>query len=240
MEPVEPLIEDSPPLVALSPTDLAPVQSALTTWCARKCQALRLELTDLEEHMLIAVSNGWKLRGLQASIRRTEQRIVYYEKMQAAVAAGYLMVPNFPITVLAVRVERGSPREVVASSEWSRAFDTVPELLPAGEGRYVDERMPHRDESFERKNEKGELTTVRRYVASDYDAPDFPFRAVKPAVLSVTQRAMAQRIFDRIGMVQNAPGTGRDPIMVGQLLDPRGHDRRATFFLAWWLDLASL
>jgi hypothetical protein len=75
-------------------------------------------------------------------------------------------------------------------------------------------------------------------VSTGYDEPDFPFALVKPAVLDATQRAMALKVFDTIGVVQN--DSGRDPIMVGQLLDPRGNGRLVTFFIAWWLDTSTL
>lgn len=225
-------------LVALTAGELQPTQQALGAWCEAKCKSLDVELADLHEHMLIASSNGWKLRGLQAAISRTEKRVTYYNKMKQAVEAGFLIVPNFPVTVLAVRVARTKPRQVEAPYQGSHVFNAVPELLPAGEGRYVDDRLFTVDYSHDLTDEKGQKKHVNQYFSSDYDAPDFPFSAVKPAVLDAAQRAMALRIFDRIGMVENNSGT--DPIIVGQLLDPRGNDRRATFFIAWWLNTASL
>lgn len=231
-------VDDNLSLVALTPSEMGPAQSALAEWCVRKQAALKVELADLEEHALIAAGNGWKLRGLNASIRRTQQRIVYYDKVRAAVEAGYLMVPNFPITVLAVRVQRSKQKQTTASYDRSSAFEAHAELLPAGAGRYVDDRVFTIDESYPQEDGKGGQRHVSHYVSSDYDAPDFPFTAVKPAVLTATQDAMARRIFDRIGMVENT--SGKDPIMVGQLLDPRGGGRLATFFIAWWLDTSSL
>jgi hypothetical protein len=225
-------------LVALTPGDMQPAQEALAHWCDQKCEALNVELADLEEHALIASNNGWKLRGLQAAITRTQKRLVYYAKVKAAVAEGYLLVPNFPVRVLAVRVQRMKQRQTAAQYETSSAFDTKPELLPAGEGRYVDERLFTSDQSHTEPDGKGGTKIVRRYVSEDYDAPDFPFAAVKPAVLAATERAMAKQIFDTIGVVENS--AGRDPIMVGQLLDPRGNDRRTTFFIAWWLNTEDL
>jgi len=41
-----------------------------------------------------------------------------------------------------------------------------------------------------------------------------------------------------MGTVQN--GVGKDPIVVGRLLDPRGNRRCVSFFVAWWLDTATL
>lgn len=52
-------------------------------------------------------------------------------------------------------------------------------------------------------------------------------------------RAMALNVFDQLGVVRNSVRSG-DPIVVGQILDPRGGGRMATFFVAWWLDTADL
>lgn len=228
-------------LVALAPTDMASTQTALSEWCTRKTKALEAELEDLRDHLLIAVNNGWKLRSLQASINRATRRVTYYEKIRAAVDAGYLLVPNFPVRVLAVRVDRAKQPEQTAGYEYHTEFKRArPELLPAGEGRYVDETLLIRNDSYQEPDGKGGMKTVDRYVSTDYDEPDFPFAMVKPVVLAATQHAMALKVFDTIGMVENTASAGRDPIMVGQLLDPRGNGRRSTFFIAWWLNTADL
>lgn len=226
-------------LVALSPAEMPATQAALSEWCIGKAKAIEAELTDLRDHMLIAQANNWKLSGLQASINRAEKRITYYGKVKDAVEAGYLIVPNFPISVLAVRVARDKQRERVSDYKYSRTVTTAnAELLPSGEGRYVDDEVFRIDESHNEPDGKGGMKTVRRYVSGDYDTPDFPFLAVKPAVLAAAQHAMALRVFDEIGTVQNTGG--RDPIIVGRLLDPRGNGRVSTFFIAWWLNTADL
>ena len=81
---------------------------------------------------------------------------------------------------------------------------------------------------------------LTRYRTGDYDAVDFPVATMKPIILTAAARAMALKIFDQIGTVSNAGGTGRDPILVGQLLDPRGNRRATTFFLAWWVNTRDL
>lgn len=224
-------------LVALSPGEMPATQAALSAWCIGKVKALEAELADLLDHHLIAANNGWKLAGLSSAITRAEKRITYYGKVKDAIEAGYLIVPNFPVTVLAVRVGRAKQPEAVGS--YSGSVDTAKaQMLPSGEGRYVDDTLFTRDESHEEPDGKGGTRMVRRVVSGDYDAPDFPFLAVKPAVLGATQNAMALRVFDEIGTVENR--SGRDPIIVGRLLDPRGNGRLSTFFIAWWLNTADL
>jgi hypothetical protein len=226
-------------LVSLSPSEMPAAQAALSAWCERKQTALERELADLQEHHLIASGNGWKLHGLESAMNRAARRITYYGKVKGAVDAGYLIVPNFPVTVLAVRVRGVRPRRQVESEqEGAWVFNTKPQLLPAGEGHYVDDRMVTSDQSYQEPDAKGGSRRVDRYITEDFDEPDFPFTLMKPAVLAATERAMALHLFDTIGMVENR--SGRDPIMVGQLLDPRGGDRRCTFFIAWWLNTRGL
>ena len=223
-------------LVALTPSELPGVQAELVAWCDRKIAALETERSDLEANLELATAHGWKHASVVATLNRTAKRLLYYDKLKAAVEAGYLVVPNFPIDVIAVRVNRERQPEKVRDSRWG-GFAATPQLLAAGEGRYVDDHVRYRDETHTEVVD-GKEKLVRRYVTDDYDAVDFPVTLVKPAVLAATQRAMALRIFDQVGTVTNQGG--RDPLVVGQLLDPRGNGRRVTFFIAWWLDTASL
>jgi len=236
--PIDPTPDvDDPTLVALTPADMVPAQHELLTWCDRKVAAVKAELADLEANLELATAHGWKHASVAASLNRTAKRVTYYEKLKAAVEAGYVIVPNFPIDVFAVRVQRRKQPEKIHDSKWGNSFDAHAELLPAGEGRYVDDAVTYRDESYT-ETVDGKERHIRRYVTDDYDAVDFPVRLVKPAILEATHRAMALKVFDQMGTVTNQ--SGRDPIVVGRLLDPRGNRRCVTFFVAWWLDTASL
>lgn len=225
-------------LVALTPADMVPAQANLAAWCDRKIAALRTELADLEANLQLATEHGWKYASVASTLSRTERRITYYEKLQVAVTAGYLLIPNLSVDVFAVRVKRAKQPEQVHDNRWPSNFTAKPQLLPPGEGRYVDDVLLHRDESHVATVD-GKEKLVRRYVSDDYDEVDFPVTLVKPSVLEATTRAMALKVFDQIGVVRN-DYPGKDPIVVGILLDPRGNRRRTTFFVAWWLDTASL
>jgi hypothetical protein len=235
-------------LVALSPDQLPAAQSQLVAWCDRQMAGIEKELQELEEHRLLAASNGWKMTSIANNARRADQRLRYYSAIKAALDAGYLIVPNMPVDLLAIRVKRDGPtwRALKGlSTSWKvPRFDVPCELLPVGQGRYVDEGVPAVDASYlGSPDAKGERHQVTRYKPShEYVEPDFPVRAVKPAVLEATTRAMALRIFDEIGMVrQDATARGRDPIMVGRVrLDGGNATKVATFFLAWWLNPADL
>ena len=226
-------------LVALSPADLPATQASIASWCAAKIAELEQEATDLHEHELIAMTNGWKLSHLTNAINRTAKRITYYEKMRSAVQAGYLIVPNFPVKVLAVRVGRKRPN-VHGTGSWRSNFAVTPDLLPEGQGRYVDSEVGSVETEDERTKHDGTKHMVKVYEPmQEFNEPDFPVLAVKPSVLAATQRAMARKVFDEIGMVVNETPQA-DPIMVGRLRDPRGNRRVTTFFIAWWMNLQTL
>lgn len=225
-------------LVALSPADMMPAQAELVAWCDRKIAAVKTELADIEANLELATEHGWKHASVASALSRTQKRIFYYEKMKAALEAGYVIVPNFPVDLFAVRVRRRKQRETVSEYPHSQVFNANAEMLPAGEGRYVDNRVFTTAEEYEKKNYKGETVTETRHRSNDYDTVDFPMVMVKPAIMEASARAMALRVFDEMGIVRNQ--AGRDPIVVGRLLDPRGRGRMVTFFVAWWLDTASL
>jgi hypothetical protein len=231
-----PMQDPDTTLVALSPADMVPAQADLLTWCDRKLQALEVEAAELDLQNKLAIENGWKTSVVVNNLNRTARRITYYGKIKAALQAGYLLVPNMPIDVLAVRVKRTKPPEQRADSSWHH-FTAKPQQLPAGEGRYVDETLTEQQVPYTTE-ENGKEVRKTLYVSDEFDEVDFPMHVMKPVILEAAARAMALRIFDQIGVVQNE--RSGDPILVGQLLDPRGNRRRTTFFIAWWIDVRTL
>ena len=230
--------EENLTLVALTPSDMPEQQRKLSAWCDRKIDQVERELATWIALQDEAVEGGFKHTGYTAGATRTAKRVDYYKKIKAAVDAGYLIVPNMPTITFAVRVKRAKP--IRKESNYQRtAAQASAELLPAGEGRYVDEANHTESETYEAKDYQGQPTKKTRYFATAFDEDvDFPLQGVLPEVLRATSRAMALRLFDQLGVVQNSGG--RDPIVVGQILDPRGGQRLTTFFVAWWLNTATL
>lgn len=234
----EPDPEDHLALVALTPGDMPTQQRALSAWCDRKIALVERELATFVALQDEAIIGGFKHASYTNGVNRTAKRVEYYRKIKAAVDAGYLIVPNMPTRTFAVRVKRAKPKRVEGHYR-SSVHDARPDLLPAGEGRYVDgTTFTESEESTELRD--GKPVERVRYFSSAFDEDvDFPLRGVLPEVLRATSKAMALRLFDQLAIVRN-DGGGRDPIVVGQLLDPRGNRRLTTFFVAWWLNTADL
>lgn len=233
-----PAINSSPPLplVAMTPTELAVAQSSLSEWCERKLAELQRELDDAQANLAIAKKSKWRTAGFQTHISSVRRRIVFYEKAAAAVDHGYLLVPNFPIEAFAVR--RDATATPYSEGRWpDNVADNPPMKLPAGEGEYMSP-TPLTRQDVRKEVPRGEGKTEIEHWFSNAGVAelDFPVELAHPRVLDAVQKAMELRVFDRIGLVGGPHRRKGDPIVVGQILDPRTTTwsvRQLTFFISW-------
>ncbi len=226
-------------LVVFTPEKLPLAQAQVSEWCANKIMYIRRELNDAKANLQTAIERKWKVQGWRRVLELCKKRITFYEKIKDAVAAGYLIIPNFPIEAFAVRVrEDAAPKQMASHSEYS-IREQSPALLPTGEGEYKSPIPLVGSRPNEVWNEKTqELERKQEWFAKEFDEVAFPVTAVKPLVMDATGRAMALKVFDAIGLVGS--GRQKDPIVVGRIIDPRTtrwNERHVTFFIAWWLNL---
>lgn len=225
-------------LVALTPAELPAVQGQLADWCLQKIRSLGTDLREFRENLRQARKMHWRRTGWERAILKTKKQMIYYTKIKSAVQAGYLVVPNFDVDVLAVRVEKQTP-------PYERDQDVAQcELLAPGTGRYVDDKVKGHKASETYTGSDGKERIRTWFNPTDFNEQlDFPAVLVKPSVLAATNRAMALKLFDRIGIVQTRKS---DPIVVGQIIHPNERYRRynnlrcVTFFIAWFLNTADL
>lgn len=228
-------------LVAVTAGEIGSAQAQVAGWCKQKIHALAAELRDQRENLRQAKALKWRHTGWARAVTKTKGLMVYYAKIQHAVRAGYLIVPNFDVELIAVRTAKATPDDAV---DRHRAD---PQALPPGRGRYVDDQV--RGYKTTRTITRSDKTTC---VVTDFhptafnEQIDFPVALVKPVILAATEHAMAWKLFDRIGIVRRDQKS--DPIVIGQILKPTG-DRSHTyvnrptcvsFFIAWWLDTQDL
>lgn len=227
-------------LIALAPYDLPIAQRELAEWCRAHIVALGRELREQRTNLRECRRMLWRSNGWTNAIARTRKRMIYFAKLQAAVRAGYLVVPNFDVDVIAVRVGRLTPDAAVGEET------ATPDVLPPGRGRYVDDALVGHHETKTWKDHNQKEQSRQEFHPSHFgEQLDFPGALVKPAILDAANRAMALRLFDRIGIVRGRRRS--DPILVGQIIDPRTprHSLRwspkcVSFFVAWWLNTEDL
>jgi hypothetical protein len=177
-------------------------------------------------------------------LQREKYKQMYYQKLLAAVHAGYTVVPNMPVDIFAIRVKREKP--AVGSAIRSETYKpSVPSLndeqeqrLPVGEGQYKSPIQTTNIERWESKNAKDEIVHHVMQSAVDFADIEFPLAVAHPVVMDATGAAMALKIFDRIGVVRNGSG---DPIVLGEITRKVGwQTKTASFLIAWYLDPRTL
>lgn len=236
MEDIATLVPDTRVLAAMSAGEMPAVQKQLTDWLGRKLGSLKTDISMFEENIRIAEQGNMKTGPWKSVLSRTRRLFNYYEKLKIAVSEGFVIIPDLQATTIAVRVDKAMPVAAETESRW-RAATAVPQSsLPAGAGRYVDDENTVDHWTVTRKNHAGNDYQADRYAATGFDEEiDFPMLVVKPVVLEATQRAMALRVFDRIGVVG---ARNKDPLVIGEVLGPNG--KKQVFFIAWWLDVETL
>lgn len=228
---------------AATPNEMAQSQSALIEWAQRKIALVKAEAKELREAYDIAVKRKWKSATLLRHAELADKRLVFYDKLKSALEHGYIIVPSFPVQVFAVRTERKNPLRLLSTS-WSHSHEQKAQTLPPEEGEYknpfpvVHERDMSAALSAE---EKARGKTLKEFWAEGWDAFEFPANMAKPKIMEATDRAMALKIFDDLGVL---PGTRKnvDPIIVARIKMPGGtyQDRFVSFLIAWHLDTSTI
>lgn len=226
---------------ALIPNDVEHSQRALIAWCRDKIELVKSETAEFVASYQHAKSHKWATRTLKKHADLSSMRVVYYEKMLAALESGFVIVPNFPIALFAIRTERKSPVGNPQNSyQWSVPdYEQSGEFLPIGAGEYQNP-LP---EVFSEGPFLVEGKTEERFNSYPiaWRKLEFPVSMAKVEIMRSTEEAMKLKIFDQFGILPETSRAGKkkvDPLIVGQLNDPRG--RVVTFMIAWHLDTSVL
>lgn len=229
-------------VVANSPKEMETAQKSLILWAARKIQAIKGEMEEAQSQLDLHTKNKWNTDGWKKQLRKYERRADFYRKIKAALEAGYYIVPPFPIDIFAIRTKRSSPDRKDGYN--SDNHNQRAQILPVGEGRYVDPR-PIRDTYNENILQKdGTKKAVTHYYASEFQEVEFPFKLARAEIRSLTDKAMGLKIFDRMGALPMTRSP--DPIICGQIMVPNkayygwGNGDCVNFFVCWWLDTKTI
>lgn len=218
-------------LTATLPIEMVNSQQQLITWCDMKLHVLKFENNELEEATAHAKKMKWKFSTLQIQYNRSLKHIQYYEKVKNALMEGYYIVPNFPIQMFAIKTTKKYP----TGHSWSYwgNLDQKEQELGIGKGDYknpapiITRKNGEYDGSKEIK--KAECWT------NGWDEFEFPITMARPKIMEATSRAMALKIFDRIGIM---PATrNEDPVIIGQVVRKNGYTEKVvSFMIAWHLN----
>lgn len=229
-------------LVATCAADVPAAQMGSVAIFEKKIGDLDREIKDLEDGEAQAKKSGWRYSQFRPAIRRLVNLRNFYDKAAEAVRAGYMIMPPFPgMEVFAVRMDPERMPKTKPGDE-NRDRDMSPDhTMGPGFGEYRNP-APLTYVSEQRRHERPDGEVVLRDVweAYDWDEMAFPVVKVKPQVLEATDRAMAMRVFDEIGILPQQ-SRNSDPIVMARIRQPMqryrwDHSRDLYFFIAWWLD----
>lgn len=225
-------------IFANNPADMIAAQRSMIDWCDERITVEAFEQEEAQRNLDTALTSGFSTDGWKRQVRIIGQKLDFYEKVKAALQAGYYIVPPFPIDMFAIRTKAHVPRGGWTKAQWRAQDEQSAQLLAAGEGRYVSPD-PHIEMTrFEESDGKGGTTRVQHWRPDYFEDADFPFKLARGEILSATRAAMAMKVFDRLGVLPavRAP----DPIVCGQIILPHKPREALTFFVTWWLDTRTL
>lgn len=225
-------------LVARNPVEMQQSQQGLIEWLKSKIANVTAEMADYQESLAQAIKNKWSRRGLNKAVSSAFYRKEFYEKTLAAVEAGYTIIPEFPIDVFAVRVNRDTPEGERQTARYGRASALVEtaDIMAQGEGKYVSPTPKTIHWSETRKDGDKEYK-VDVCAPTALQAVEFPVRSARVEVMSATAEAMALKVFDEIGICP--PARQADPLIIGRIWLAQGR-KSVNFLIAWHLNLNEL
>src|SRR5882762_3695395 len=217
--------EDSVHLIARTPSEIQASQLYLQNWLEQKVKLAHTELRDVRDARDIAKERKWGFSALDRQVSKAVGFLTYYKKLLAAVKSGYTIVPNFPLDFFAVRVKRADPKrayvEIKNASTWedpaNQISDENPQILPEGEGRYVNPSQLIRRDEVKTKNEKGQEVLTKMAWPTDFQNVVFPLVAARPEVMGATADAMSLKVFDAVGICPPTAVRKGDPLIVGKI-----------------------
>jgi len=224
---------------AKDPAAMQEAQQQMVTWARLRLQQRTAEHADLLENLEVAKKNKWRTATLKRAVSMAHKRMSYYEKVLAALEAGYYIVPNFPVGIFAIRTCHKHPTRSHRHHMHSyphQVKDAESEHPPLGKGEYVDAQPTVG--SVYGTNQKGEECTF--WHADAFEAVAFPFTMVNPEIPKAISRAMALKIFDEVGCLPNRrQGQNRgDPLIIGRITVKNGYSERTlSFLLGWFMNL---
>jgi hypothetical protein len=230
-------------ILASDPKELLSAQTALIADVEAKREAAIEEARAAHDMELSAISANLSVAAAKRIHRRATARVGYLTKVGQALQAGYVMMPDMPGDIVAVRVNRNSPASS-RLSDWSHFVqDERCQNLTAGIGKYVSPRQTvEKVRVSDKVLSDGRTTPQYKWRAVALRNPDgLDRRFLRPEVMSRLSAAMTMKLFDEIVTVRPQSRAAlrarrsRDPIALGRIVDDANGNVTA-FLVAWFMD----
>ncbi len=240
-------VNDNIEVTASNPDEMVQSQHSLIAWCAQKIETVKTEASELEESYHSAVEKKWASNTLKKHWHLAVKRVQFFEKIKAALEAGYCIVPTFPVELFAIRTGKETPKWRLGSFSHSTVqdgyFHEVAQVLPIGEGENKSDVPETSCSNASFVGKDGKTIEKYNYHATAFKDVEFPINMANPKIMEITDRAMALKVFDEFGVLPSVKKKV-DPMIVGRIIDPRptGYNPKkvVTFIIAWHLNTSVL
>lgn len=226
-------------LSASTPDEMVQCHGAMIEWSHRKLALVRNEAKELRDAYEYAKKMKWRNDTLKRHADLADKRVVFYEKFKAALEAGYCVVPNFPVTLFAIRTDKKKPKADYAyyRNLYQHNYEQEPKLLPEGKGEYKNPQpVVLQGQGKDFLQQDGTKIHKREEWADRWDDMEFPANMARLHVMHAATRAMALKIFDEIGMLPEDHRRNPDPMIIGRIIKPASAKylrSTVSFLLAW-------
>jgi hypothetical protein len=249
---VEPTVELVPKpnddliVFARTPGELEHSQGEIIGWVTQTLALHRRKMREAEANLKAAIDAKVKTAPWRHQVTLAKRRITYYDKVRQALEAGYFIVPDFPINVIAVRTKRKEPTKGGDLVEYRHhAKQESPQGLPQGVGEYVNPEkfLTGETKDVTYKDHEGKSGVRKEHwfrIWGEFAEIDFPIRLVRPEVLESYGKAAKEKLFDAIGIMPDNR-KDRDPMIIGTIeMNEGAKKRRVSFLVAWWIPVSGL
>lgn len=231
-------------VIALNLPQLDAAHSQMIAWAKAQQSQVSSELAEERASLAVAVKRKWATAPFKRRVSRLERRVEFFSKMEDALAAGFILIPNFDMDVFAIRTRAQTPAGGVRQGRFNNFLQPA-QILPKGEGRYVDPNpFVHTEEAKVPDGKGGTKLEVHQWPSGIDEAITFPLAMARPMLMTKTGEAMALKVFDEIGIARDTQwrrtGTRGDPFLVGRIGNPNRGRAAVSFFIGWSFDPSRL
>lgn len=235
-------------VIATNHQEMQAAQQVLIRRVAGRLSRLYSEIANLGKNLVLAKAGHLDRSRINSAISKARRRVVFYEKLKAALEAGYTLIPDMEVEVFAIRTTKKEPDEHhhLVTNLYENFFVSVDEQEsnrpPLGEGTYVRPGAATQESKVAKgTDEAGKITYTREAWAEDWQEELlFPFSLAKVRIVEETTRALALKVFDNLGTLP-ASRRNADPMVIGQVVLKEGwQERRMNFLICWFVDVNTI
>lgn len=236
------IVQEITEVVANTTGELPALQAPLAGWGRKKLEAARAEYNEMRDAADTAKRHKWNPAPLRKAAAKALARLTFYEKVVAALDAGYMLFPPVPnADVIAIRTTQTQPgdryKNIPKHHGTPSPVTESAEILSQGDGEYKSPVVRWRTlREYENTRSDNTKETRREWQALDLEDPEFPLLMGKSQIIEAVNAAQEMKVFDEIRMFPFERRRRGDPCILGSIVEASTPRRRLFFLISWRIE----